>query len=222
MSKVAVIDYDAGNTKSVVKALEYLGNDVLLTRDAKALAGSDRVIFPGVGAYFDAINRLESYQLTAVIRELTQKNVPFLGICLGMQMLFSDSEETEGCPDTAVSTVRGLNIMPGHILRFRSDMPDPSHICDSDTLKIPHMGWNSINLTKASSRLFKGLGSEEYMYFVHSYYLRADNPDDVAATCAYGIEFDCAVEHGNIFGCQFHPEKSGEAGLEVLANFCRL
>lgn len=211
MNKVAVIDYDAGNTMSVVKALEYLGMNVVLTRDTKSLVSCDRVIFPGVGAYFDAMTKLKEYKLTDTVKELANGDHPFLGICLGMQLLFTASEEIEGCSDLSVSNINGLNILPGNILKFRSK-----------DLKIPHMGWNSINITNSDSRLFKDLNNNEYMYFVHSFYLKAENSSDVAATCDYGTNFDCAIEHGNIFGCQFHPEKSGEAGLQILKNFCQI
>jgi len=211
VNRVAVIDYDAGNTLSVIKALEYLGTDVELTRDASVLARSEKVIFPGVGAYFDAMTKLRTYGLTDTVKELIAKDTPFLGICLGMQLLFDESEETIGATDPG-KNVEGLHALKGSIRRFKGIEP----------LKIPHMGWNSINIKKADSGLFKGISDGSFVYFVHSYYLKAENRSDVLATSQYGHEFDCAVEKGNLFGCQFHPEKSGDVGLEILRNFTQM
>ena len=211
MSKVAVIDYDAGNTLSVIKALEFLGMDVELTRDADKLRRCEKVIFPGVGAYFDAMQKLKEYGLTNTVRELAMSDTPFLGICLGMQLLFDRSEEVIGAEKDAES-IEGLEILRGNISLFKGIEP----------LKIPHMGWNSIDIVKKDSRLFKGLPESPYVYFVHSYYLKATDRGDVLATADYGITFDCAIEKGNLFGCQFHPEKSGDVGLEILKNFCEV
>ncbi len=211
MSKIAVIDYDAGNTLSVIKALEYLGESVELSRSPEVLRGCGKVILPGVGAFFDAMTRLREYGLVDIIRRLVDNDIPFLGICLGMQLLFDQSEETIGA-DAANGSIEGLHLLKGGVKRF-APVKD---------LKIPHMGWNSINIENTSSRLFKGLPENPFVYFVHSYYLEAANRSDVAATCDYGVRFDCAVERGNLFGCQFHPEKSGDIGLEILKNFCRL
>ena len=211
MSKVAVIDYDAGNTLSVIKALEFLGMDVELTRDAKALRSCEKVIFPGVGAYFDAMQKLKEYKLTDTVKELALSDTPFLGICLGMQLLFDSSEERIGS-DNADRDVDGLKLLRGNIKLFK----------DIEPYKIPHMGWNSVNVVKPDSRLFKGLPASPYVYFVHLYYLKAEDRSDVLATADYGITFDCAVEKGNLFGCQFHPEKSGDIGLEILKNFCNV
>ncbi len=211
MSKVAVIDYDAGNTLSVIKALEFLGMDVELTRDAKVLRNCEKVIFPGVGAYFDAMQKLKEYKLTETVKELALSDTPFLGICLGMQLLFDSSEESIGS-GSDVGNIEGLRLLRGNIKLFK----------DIEPYKIPHMGWNSINAVKPDSRLFKGLPASPYVYFVHSYYLKAENREDVLATADYGITFDCAVEKGNLFGCQFHPEKSGDIGLEILKNFCEV
>ena len=208
MSKVAVIDYDAGNTMSVIKALEYLGTDVELTRDADTLRRCEKIILPGVGAYFDAMSKLKEYRLEGLIKELIGEEIPFLGICLGMQLLFDCSEENIGSGKD--EEVDGLHLLKGRICRFK----------DIGNLKIPHMGWNSINIEKKGSRLFKGLPENPYVYFVHSYYLKAEDRNDVLASADYGIRFDCAVEKGNLFGCQFHPEKSGDTGLEILRNFC--
>lgn len=211
MNKVSVIDYDAGNTMSVIKALDYLGMTVELTRDPKRLLGSDHIVFPGVGAYFDCMQKIKEYHLYDTLFEIASRKIPLLGICLGMQLLFESSEETIGCTDPKAEQINGLGILKGHIYKFNDDY----------SLKIPHMGWNSLTLSnKSDSMLFKGISDETYTYFVHSYYLKADNQNEVAATCNYGITFDAAIESGSIMGCQFHPEKSGEDGLKILKNFC--
>ena len=197
---VAIIDYDAGNLRSVEKALEALGAETVVTRDPEVIAGSSRVILPGVGSFGDAMERLNQYGLPDVIRRTVSGNKPFLGICLGLQLLFEESEESPGVP--------GLGILKGKILK----------IPQTEGLKIPHMGWNSLNL-KPDSRLFAGIRDQEYVYFVHSYYLKAQEESQVAATTWYGTEIHAAVEAGNVFACQFHPEKSGDAGLRILKNF---
>ena len=196
---VAIIDYDAGNLRSVEKALEALGAETVVTRDPEVIAGSSRVILPGVGSFGDAMERLNQYGLPDVIRRTVSGNKPFLGICLG-QLLFEESEESPGVP--------GLGILKGKILK----------IPQTEGLKIPHMGWNSLNL-KPDSRLFAGIRDQEYVYFVHSYYLKAQEESQVAATTWYGTEIHAAVEAGNVFACQFHPEKSGDTGLRILKNF---
>lgn len=197
---VAIIDYDAGNLRSVEKALEALGAETVVTRDPEVIAGSSRVILPGVGSFGDAMERLNQYGLPDVIRRTVSGNKPFLGICLGLQLLFEESEESSGVP--------GLGILKGKILK----------IPQTEGLKIPHMGWNSLNL-KPDSRLFAGIRDQEYVYFVHSYYLKAQEESQVAATTWYGTEIHAAVEAGNVFACQFHPEKSGDTGLRILKNF---
>lgn len=197
---VAIIDYDAGNLCSVEKALEALGAETVVTRDPEVIAGSSRVILPGVGSFGDAMERLNQYGLPDVIRRTVSGNKPFLGICLGLQLLFEESEESPGVP--------GLGILKGKILK----------IPQTEGLKIPHMGWNSLNL-KPDSRLFAGIRDQEYVYFVHSYYLKAQEESQVAATTWYGTEIHAAVEAGNVFACQFHPEKSGDTGLRILKNF---
>ena len=197
---VAIIDYDAGNLRSVEKALEALGAETVVTRDPEVIAGSSRVILPGVGSFGDAMERLNQYGLPDVIRRTVSGNKPFLGICLGLQLLFEESEESPGVP--------GLGILKGKILK----------IPQTEGLKIPHMGWNSLNL-KPDSRLFAGIRVQEYVYFVHSYYLKAQEESQVAATTWYGTEIHAAVEAGNVFACQFHPEKSGDTGLRILKNF---
>lgn len=200
---IAIIDYDAGNMKSVEKAFQYLNEDVMITRDREAILAADKVVLPGVGAFGDAMGRLHSYDLVETIHEVVGSGKPFLGICLGLQLLFERSEESPG--------VEGLGLLKGEIVR----------IPDGEGLKIPHMGWNSIDI-KEGSRLFKGISRHAYMYFVHSYYLKAENPEDVAATTYYSILIHAAVEHDNIFACQFHPEKSSEIGLRILKNFASL
>ena len=200
---IAIIDYDAGNVKSVEKAINFLGEDVIVTRDYQKLHNADKVILPGVGAFGDAMQKLEDYGLVSVIHEIVDKHTPFLGICLGLQLLFEDSDEAPG--------VKGLGLLPGHICK----------IPDSPGLKIPHMGWNSLELA-ADSILFHDIPNQSYVYFVHSYYLKADNPADVAATTEYATHIHAAVEHDNLFGCQFHPEKSSTVGLQILKNFINL
>lgn len=200
---IAIIDYDAGNIKSVSKAVESLGEDVVVTRDRKEILSADHVILPGVGAFGDAMNKLNNYGLIPVIREVVNRGIPFLGICLGLQLLFDTSEESPG--------VKGLGILPGEVVRFGSE----------HGLKIPQIGWNAITLPR-ESRLFKGIDSGEFVYFVHSFYLKAADESVVAATAEYGDVFHAAVEKDNIYACQFHPEKSSSVGLKILENFVRL
>ncbi len=196
----AVVDYDAGNLRSVQKALQYLGEDAVITRDEREILSADRVILPGVGAYGDAMKRLEEYGLDDILKKVADEGIPLLGICLGLQLFFDHSEENGGAD--------GLGLMQGQIIRIHY----------APGLKIPHMGWNSITETPGT-RLLAGIPDGSYVYFVHSYYLRAQNPSEVAATTEYGVKIDAAVEKDNIFACQFHPEKSGEVGLEILKNF---
>lgn len=200
---IAIIDYDAGNIKSVEKALLSLGQEPVITRDAEELLRADKVILPGVGAFGDAMEKLRLYGLDKVIHEVTDKGTPFLGICLGLQLLFECSDEA---PGTA-----GLGVLKGEILR----------IPDTEGLKIPHMGWNSLRLVN-DGRLFKGLCGEPYVYFVHSYYLKAADERIVKATTNYSTLIHAAVEQGNVFACQFHPEKSSDTGLHILKNFVEL
>ncbi|WP_087157010.1 imidazole glycerol phosphate synthase subunit HisH [Lachnoclostridium sp. An181] len=200
---IAIIDYDAGNIKSVEKALLYLGEDVCISRDAKEILSADKVILPGVGAFGDAMGNIRRFGLESVIKEVTERGTPFLGICLGLQLLFERSEETPG--------VEGLGILKGEILR----------IPDKEGLKIPHMGWNSLELTN-SGRLFKGLEGNPYVYFVHSYYLKAEDKKIVKAVTDYSTRIHASVEKDNVFACQFHPEKSSSVGLQILKNFVRL
>ena len=200
---IAIIDYDAGNLKSVEKALVSLGEETIITRNFSEILGADKVILPGVGAFGDAMAQLKKYELDKVVHEVAEKETPLLGICLGLQLMFESSEETPG--------VEGLHLLDGHIHR----------IPDAEGIKIPHIGWNSLEFPK-ESRLFKGLADQTYVYFVHSYYLKAANEAIVAATTEYSTHIHAAVEHGNIFACQFHPEKSSTVGLQILQNFANL
>lgn len=197
---IGIIDYDAGNIKSVEKALAYLGEETVVSRDPEVLTKADKVILPGVGSFGEAMENLHKYGLIPVIKDMIKEGTPFLGICLGLQLLFESSEETPG--------VAGLGILKGKIVR----------IPEGPGLKIPHMGWNSLNVRKGAA-LFKGLEKEPYVYFVHSYYLQAKDPKIVAATAEYGVTIHASVEKENVFACQFHPEKSSKTGLAILKNF---
>lgn len=200
---IAIIDYDAGNIKSVEKAILSLGEEVRITRAADEILSADGVILPGVGAFGDAMEKLYAYGLVEVIRECVRREIPFLGICLGLQLMFESSEESPG--------VEGLNLLNGKILR----------IPEGSGLKIPHIGWNDLSFPKESS-LFAGIPDNSYVYFVHSYYLQADEEGIVAATTEYGTHIHAAVEKGKIFACQFHPEKSSGIGLQILKNFVEI
>ena len=200
---IAIIDYDAGNLKSVEKALKSLNQEVIVSRDSSEILQADKVILPGVGAFGDAMNNLDKFGLVDTIKEVTRKNTPFLGICLGLQLLFDKSDETPG--------VKGLGIFKGKIVK----------IPEKDGLKIPHMGWNSITVNK-NSRILKNIGSEPYVYFVHSYYVNAEDESIISAYTEYGQKLDIAVEKDNVFATQFHPEKSGETGMTILKNFIAL
>ena len=200
---IAIIDYDAGNIRSVEKALLALGQDVTVTADRDEILHADKVILPGVGAFGDAMEKLKQSGLDEVIREVTEKGTPFLGICLGLQLLFEHSDEAPG--------VEGLGILKGEILR----------IPDKEGYKIPHMGWNSLKITPGK-RLYQGIEDGAYVYFVHSYYLKAGRASDVAARTWYSTDIDASIESGNVFACQFHPEKSSHTGLKILKNFTEL
>ena len=197
---IAIIDYDAGNIKSVEKALQLLGEEVILTRDRDQLLSADKVILPGVGSFGDAMGNLHTYGLVDVIHEIVEQGTPFLGICLGLQLMFERSEESPG--------VEGLGLFKGEILR----------IPDQEGLKIPHMGWNSLKILKHDG-IFKGIEGEPYVYFVHSYFLTAQDQSIVSAQTEYGVKIDASVRKDNIFATQFHPEKSGKVGLQILQNF---
>lgn len=200
---VAIVDYDAGNIKSVEKAVKLLGKEVSVTRDGQEILEADQVILPGVGAFGDAMEKLKQYGLDTVIRKVAGKGTPFLGICLGMQLLFDRSDEAPG--------VEGLGILKGEILKLP----------EKEGYKIPHMGWNSLELQN-HGRLFEGLPEQPYVYFVHSYYLKAQNEQIVKACTEYTTHIHASVEQGNVFACQFHPEKSSDVGLKILKNFLEL
>ena len=200
---IAIIDYDAGNLKSVEKALIRLGEEAVVSRERETILEADKVILPGVGSFGDAMGKLREFGLDKVIYEVVEKGTPFLGICLGLQLLFERSDEAPG--------VEGLGILKGEILRI------PAY----EGLKIPHMGWNSLEL-KNSGHLFEGLPQNPYVYFVHSYYLKAEEEDIVKASTWYSTEIHASVEKDNVFACQFHPEKSSDTGLQILKNFAEI
>ena len=200
---VAIIDYDAGNIKSVENAVRFLGHDVTVTSKAEEILCADHIILPGVGAFGDAMKRLSGAGLEETIRQAVDREIPFLGICLGLQLIFEESEESPG--------VKGLGLLPGRIRR----------IPEGDGRKVPQIGWNDLSFPR-SSRLFAGIPEGSYVYFVHSYYLEAGDPADVAARTQYGVSIDAAVEHGKLFACQFHPEKSEQIGMQILENFLKL
>ncbi len=199
---IAIIDYDAGNLKSVEKALQFLQVEVKVTSDAEEILAADKIILPGVGAFGDAMDKLNKSGLSEVIREAVRRKIPLLGICLGLQLLFEGSDETPG--------VSGLSVLKGKIVR----------IPDKEGFKVPHIGWNSLKITP-ESRLFQDIPQDSYVYFVHYYYLKAEEPI-VAATTDYVVDIHAAVEKDQIFACQFHPEKSGEVGLKLLKNFAEM
>ena len=201
---IAIIDYGAGNIQSVYKALKFIGADCKVTSDKDEILNADGAILPGVGSFGDAMDTMTKRGIKDTIIEYTKSGKPFLGICLGLQLLFPESEETPG--------VKGLDIFKGTITKIPNQ---------NRTLKIPHMGWNNISI-KQKNGIFKGIEGEPYVYFVHSFYLKAQEKDIVAATTQYGVEIDAAVQKGNIIATQFHPEKSGEVGLKMLKNFVEM
>ena len=200
---IAIIDYDAGNIRSVENAFNYIGQETVVTRDKDIILNADKVVVPGVGSFGDAMEKLKKYNLIGTIEDVCSKGTPFIGICLGLQLLFKSSDETKGVP--------GLGILDGEILR----------IPDAPGLKIPHIGWNSLEISP-DGRLFKDIDNQSYVYFVHSYYLKAKEEAIVKASTEYGCHIHASVEKNNIFACQFHPEKSGDVGLKILSNFASL
>lgn len=200
---IAIIDYDAGNLKSVQKAVNFIGEEAVISRDRDEILSADKVILPGVGSFGDAMDKIKKYELVNTIYDVVDKKIPFLGICLGLQLLFERSDESKG--------VSGLGILNGEIMKIPED----------SGVKIPHIGWNSLRFMN-DGRLFKDIEDDEYVYFVHSFYLRAAEPQIVKAVTEYGAIIDASVEKDNVFACQFHPEKSGEIGLKILKNFISL
>ena len=197
---IAILDYDAGNIKSVEKAFKILGEETILTRDFSVIKKADRLVLPGVGSFAAAMDNLKKYELDKAIHEFVATGKPFLGICLGLQLLFESSEESPG--------VEGLHVLDGVVKR----------IPDSEGIKVPHIGWNSLDFPN-EGRLFKGIDEGAFVYFVHSYYLQAKEPSIVTATTEYGCHIHASVEKDNIFACQFHPEKSSTVGLKILKHF---
>ncbi len=200
---IAIIDYGAGNLQSVKKAFDFIGAESVITNDPKVILSADKILLPGVGSFGDAMDSMEKNGLVETVKECALSGKPFLGICLGLQLLFEESEESPG--------VKGLGIFKGKIKKFSSDMG----------LKIPHIGWNSLEI-KQKDTLFKDIPENAYVYFVHSYYLHAEDENDIATVTNYGIDFHSAVGKNNIFATQFHPEKSGDVGLQILRNFASM
>ncbi len=201
---IAIIDYGVGNLRSVEKAFQFIGCDAAITSDVKAVSAADGIVLPGVGAFSDAMENLRKAGMVDVVKEAIASDRPFLGICLGMQLLFDYSEE-------GGSNVEGLGIFKGAIRQLPQDIG----------LKVPHMGWNSLT-TREGCPLFGKIQPNPYVYFVHSFYLAAEERDIVAATVEYGVRFDAAIGRGNVFATQFHPEKSGGVGLDMLRNWAAL
>jgi glutamine amidotransferase len=199
---IAVIDYGMGNLRSVGKALELVGAKVCVTADRRKIGKAKGIVLPGVGAFNHAMENLRHLNLISVISDTIRGNKPFLGICLGMQLLFPESEEGGRC--------KGLDIVEGKVRRFKV------------SLKVPHMGWNQINIKNEKSKILEGIPDNSYMYFVHSYYVIPEQKEMIATTTFYGREFTSAIIKDNIFGVQFHPEKSDRLGLKILENFCKL
>lgn len=207
---IAVIDYGMGNLRSVQKGLERVGLDARVTRSRPDIENAGGVVLPGVGAFKDCMKNLEELELIEPILKAIRAGKPFLGICLGLQVLFTVSEEYGPC--------RGLDVFPGEVVRFQNDMADEAASPESLALKVPHMGWNQIN-KKNDLRVLGDIDSGSYFYFVHSYYVRPKDPGIIATTTGYGIEFVSSVARDNVFACQFHPEKSQALGLKLLSNF---
>lgn len=197
---IAIIDYGAGNIQSVYKALEYIGCDTFITNDKNKILKADGAVLPGVGSFGDTIDTMNSYGIKDTVIDFINSKKPFLGICLGLQLLFPYSEESPNA--------KGLGVFDGTIKKIPS----------GDGLKIPHIGWNSLEIKKENG-LFKGIDKNSYVYFVHSYFLDAKDKKIVSAKTEYGVKIDAAIEKDNVFATQFHPEKSGETGLKILKNF---
>lgn len=200
---IAIIDYGAGNLQSVKKAFDFIGAESVITDNPEVINACDRVLLPGVGSFGDAMDSMAKNGLVETVKQNALSGKPFLGICLGLQLLFEESEESPG--------VKGLGIFKGKIKKFSPDMG----------LKIPHIGWNSLEI-KQNDTLFKDVPEDAYVYFVHSYYLHAEDENDIATITNYGIDFHSAVGKNNIFATQFHPEKSGDVGLQILKNFASM
>ncbi len=198
---IAVIDYGAGNLQSVVKALNYINCDCIITDKENDILNAEGAILPGVGSFADAMSCMKNSGADKAVLDFVKTGKPFLGICLGLQLLFDDSDESRG--------VQGLGLLKGSITKIPNQ---------DNTLKIPHMGWNSLDILK-NDGIFKNIPQNSYVYFVHSYYLKAESENIVAARTNYGVDIDAAVQYQNIYATQFHPEKSGKIGLQILQNF---
>lgn len=198
---IAVIDYGSGNLRSVVKALESVGAEAIVTQNAKEITNANKIVLPGVGAMEQAMQRLKDLNLTSAIQETIKGNKPFLGICLGLQLLFSESEEG--------GKVKGLEVIPGKVKKLKGQ-------------KVPHIGWNQVKIVSKENPLFKGIPDESSFYFCHSYYVTPEEVSIVAAKTDYGINFTSAIWKNKLFGVQFHPEKSQALGLRLLENFVKL
>jgi len=198
---MVVIDYERGNLRSVQKALEKVGAKVTVTRDPELIAKAEKIVLPGVGAFADCMENLKRFSLIDAVKEAILSGRPFLGICLGLQLLFTESEE--------FGITKGLDFVPGRVVRF------------PEKAKVPHIGWNKVKLWRECP-LFEGLDDEEYFYFVHSYYVVPYDLSVIATTTVYEVEFTSAIYKENVFATQFHPEKSQKVGLKVLENFVKL
>lgn len=201
--KITVLDYGMGNLRSVSKALEAEGASVIVSDRARDILKADKLVFPGVGAFRDAMSELKARRLIDPMMEFIEGGKPFLGLCLGLQLLFDRSEEAASC--------RGLGIVKGKVLRFKSKK-----------LKIPHMGWNQLSGIKKSCPLFKGIPDGSYVYFVHSYYALPEDKSSVSAYTDYGVKFAAAIWSDNVYATQFHPEKSQALGLKIMRNFVKI
>jgi glutamine amidotransferase len=204
---ITIVDYGMGNLRSVHKAVERVGYDAQVTTDPQEVLNASKIILPGVGAFRDCMRNLEEFSLLGPVVKSIESGKPFLGICLGLQLLFEESNE--------FGLHKGMGILPGRVTRFPEDIQDPE---TNQPNPIPHMGWNTIEIKKETP-LFAGIENNSFFYFVHSYYALPKDLKDIAATTPYGIEFACAVQHDNIFAVQFHPEKSQAVGLQMLRNF---
>jgi glutamine amidotransferase len=207
---IAIVDYGMGNLRSVHKALERVGMEAQVTADPQEVMDASKIILPGVGAFRDCMYNLEEFRLLEPVIRSIEAGKPFLGICLGLQLLFEESDE--------FGLHKGMGILSGRVTRFPENIKDPE---TGQPYPIPHMGWNTIEVKKETT-LFAGIANNSFFYFVHSYYAMPQDPQDIAATTPYGIEFACAVQRDNIFAVQFHPEKSQAVGLQLLRNFGRL
>mgnify|MGYP000859476111 CR=1 FL=1 len=205
---IAIVDYGMGNLRSVQKGFEKVGAEAVLVSRPEQMADAEKIVLPGVGAFRDCIRNLEQAGFVEPLLKVIAAGRPFLGICLGLQLLFSESEE--------FGIHRGLGVIPGRVVRFPDNMSE-----NGEKLPVPHMGWNQISI-KSPSPIFEGVADQSNVYFVHSYYVKPDDPSVVAAQCSYGLDFCAAVCRDNVMATQFHPEKSQAIGLRMLKNFAEM